>query len=145
MIAVERSDLHFDVALNAPACTEFEPDCLFTGAERLQTRKSHLITSASAFVKDSWYPTDQLTVHGGAVLQGEDFLHEWFVEPRLAAQYQVRDDLAVTAGLGAPHMGVGACVGDYNNDGWLDIYVTSYGPTADDAPPAALSSPFGSG
>ena len=100
---IERSDLQFDVALNAPACTEFEPDCLFTGAERLQTSKSHVITTTSAFVKDSWYVNDQLTLHGGLAVHGENFLNETFVEPRVAMEYQLRDDLTLTAGLGEYH------------------------------------------
>ncbi len=36
-------------------------------------------------------------------------------------------DMAVAAGLSELHMGMGASAGDYNNDGWLDIYVTSMG------------------
>ncbi len=37
-------------------------------------------------------------------------------------------DVAEQAGLAERHVGAGAAVGDYNNDGWLDIYVTSFGP-----------------
>jgi hypothetical protein len=100
---VERSVLDFDVALNAPACTEFEPDCLFTVAQRLQTSKRHRITSAAAFVKDSWYINDQLTLHSGLAIHGEGFLNKTFVEPRIAVEYQMRDDLMLTAGLGEYH------------------------------------------
>ncbi|MGE3181976.1 MAG: FG-GAP-like repeat-containing protein [Phycisphaerae bacterium] len=32
-------------------------------------------------------------------------------------------------GITSAHMGAGVAVGDYNNDGWLDIFVASYGPT----------------
>lgn len=36
-------------------------------------------------------------------------------------------DMAQSAGLGTLHLGMGASAGDFNNDGWLDIYVTSMG------------------
>ncbi|HKC70712.1 MAG TPA: CRTAC1 family protein [Terriglobales bacterium] len=37
-------------------------------------------------------------------------------------------DVTVQAGLaGAPGWGQGVCVGDYDNDGWEDLYVTYYG------------------
>ncbi len=42
-------------------------------------------------------------------------------------------DRAVEWGVAYAHMGVGTAVGDYNKDGWLDIYVTSLGPAV--APP----------
>ncbi|MGE3164567.1 MAG: CRTAC1 family protein [Planctomycetota bacterium] len=37
-------------------------------------------------------------------------------------------DRAAAAGMAEPHMGMGAAVGDYDADGDLDIFVTSYGP-----------------
>lgn len=41
-------------------------------------------------------------------------------------------DITEAAGLAEPHLGSGVAVGDYNSDGWLDIFVTSHGvPDAD--------------
>ncbi|MFO0827436.1 MAG: FG-GAP-like repeat-containing protein [Phycisphaerales bacterium] len=36
-------------------------------------------------------------------------------------------DMAAPYGLAATHCGIGASTGDFNGDGWPDIYVTSYG------------------
>ena len=36
-------------------------------------------------------------------------------------------DVTAKAGLTATGWGQGACVGDYDNDGWEDLYVTYYG------------------
>src|SRR5258705_13623300 len=36
-------------------------------------------------------------------------------------------DVTVKAGLNATGWGQGVCVGDYDNDGWEDLYVTYYG------------------
>src|SRR5499425_1048267 len=36
-------------------------------------------------------------------------------------------DVTAKAGLGSTGWGQGACVGDYDNDGWEDLYVTYYG------------------
>ncbi len=37
-------------------------------------------------------------------------------------------DITDTASVGDTGYGLGCCVGDYNNDGFTDIYVTNYGP-----------------
>ena len=36
-------------------------------------------------------------------------------------------DVATTAGVTNDRWGVGAAIGDYDNDGWPDIYVSNYG------------------
>ena len=36
-------------------------------------------------------------------------------------------DVTDKAGLGAMGWGQGACTGDYDNDGWEDLYITYYG------------------
>lgn len=37
-------------------------------------------------------------------------------------------DITDAASVGDTHYGLGCCVGDYNNDGFTDLYVTNYGP-----------------
>lgn len=36
-------------------------------------------------------------------------------------------DVTEASGVGHRGYGVGVCVGDYDNDGWLDLYVTNFG------------------
>ncbi len=44
-------------------------------------------------------------------------------------------DQATAWGLTTPHKGKGCTVGDFNNDGWLDIYETSAGPSVGPSAP----------
>ncbi|MCY4568387.1 MAG: CRTAC1 family protein [Candidatus Poribacteria bacterium] len=39
-------------------------------------------------------------------------------------------DVTEESGIGHQGYGVGVCVGDYDNDGWLDVYVTNFGSNA---------------
>src|SRR5262249_49844286 len=39
-------------------------------------------------------------------------------------------DVTASAGLAKPMYGIGAAIGDYDNDGWQDIYVTALGANA---------------
>jgi len=56
-------------------------------------------------------------------------------EPRSAKSLLYRNnrdgtftDVTDATGVGYPGWGVGTCVGDYDANGWLDLYVTSFGP-----------------
>ena len=52
-------------------------------------------------------------------------------EPTMALYRNNRDgtftDVTKEAGLAVPMFGMGATVGDYDNDGWDDLFVTAYG------------------
>ncbi len=43
-------------------------------------------------------------------------------------------DRATEFGVAATHLGVGVAVGDYDGDGWSDLFVTSFGLTAPETP-----------
>jgi hypothetical protein len=59
-------------------------------------------------------------------------------DPRLASRarhqlYRNRgngtfDDVTARSGIQHRDYGMGACAGDYDNDGWIDLYVTNFGP-----------------
>jgi hypothetical protein len=38
------------------------------------------------------------------------------------------DDVTPQSGIAQVHVGMGACAGDYDNDGWVDLYITNFGP-----------------
>ena len=38
------------------------------------------------------------------------------------------EDVTARSGIRHRGYGMGACAGDYDNDGWVDLYVTSFGP-----------------
>lgn len=43
-------------------------------------------------------------------------------------------DQAISWGVARIHQGIGACVGDYDGNGWIDIYATSHAPSGAIAP-----------
>ncbi len=88
------------LAFNDPGCTEFEPDCSISGAERLNITEQVKLNTLHAFVKDSWYLNDKLTVFPSLVLQSDDLLDKQYVDPRFSLEYSHTDDLIFTAGTG---------------------------------------------
>ena len=101
------TDADFTVAFNDPGCTEFETDCLISGADRRYTDESTTINSAHVFVKDSWYLNDRTTLFPAIVVHGEDYLDKAFIEPRLAVEYSLSSDTVLTAGTGVYHQSPG--------------------------------------
>lgn len=87
-----------------------------------EDRGSRMMGGAAAgdFNRDGWV---DLFVIGGGLRADSLFVNQ---------QDGTFLNQAASAGLATPHIGSGAAVADYNNDGWLDIFVTSFGPP--DAP-----------
>lgn len=84
----------------------------------IQERGSRMMGGAAAgdFNNDGW--VDLFVIGGG---QRADAL---FINQKNGTFI----DQAATAGLATLHIGSGVAVADYNNDGWLDLFVTSFGP-----------------
>lgn len=81
---------------------------------------------------------DIFFVNGGALVQGDDGLFVDRSGPELhdrlyrSRQGQVFEDVTEQAGVSAANRGIygmGAATGDYDNDGYVDLFVTGYGGT----------------
>jgi hypothetical protein len=75
---------------------------------------------------DGWL--DILCVNGGTTVTSSST-----TQPRHALYHNLRngkfEDVTVQAGLGQNrYYGMGVAVGDYDNDGYPDLYITSFGP-----------------
>ena len=99
-IEMERDNIDLDLNLSITPCGELDADCIFTGAERLISKKKFNYNGFRAFLKDTWYITDNLTLYPGLAYQREDYLDKQFIEPRLALEYSLSDDTTLSAGLG---------------------------------------------
>ncbi|MEE9294477.1 MAG: CRTAC1 family protein [Phycisphaerae bacterium] len=75
------------------------------------------------FNKDGWQ--DLFVLGGGG---GSQPLDKLFMNKGLNQEGKVTfTNEAQAAGVARAHVGIGAAVADVNGDGWLDIYVTSFG------------------
>ncbi len=116
---------------------------LFVAAAPAQTAMFSDQSSASGVIA-SHVPTYTASfVAGGAV---GDFDRDGFQDIFIPSGGGVPDrlfinngngtftDQAAAWGVAVAHRSTGAAVGDFDGDGWLDIYVTSLGPAGNDAP-----------
>lgn len=97
-IATGKAEL--DLALSLSPCGELDPDCILTGSERLRSVQNINYTGVQAYIKDSWYITDKLTLYPGLAFQTETISDKKFIEPRLAMEYSLSDATTLSAGVG---------------------------------------------
>jgi len=101
--SVTRINADLGLALNDPACTEFEAECQISGAERREIERNLTFTSFHGHVQDSWYANDRLTLMPGLSFRADDVLDGRFVEPRLALEYDLGNDTVLSAAVGQYH------------------------------------------
>lgn len=116
-----------------------------TGVEFTDVTKSSGITFKHAYAPEKKYIVESMS--GGAALldfDNDDRLDIYLVNsptvasagnPRSARSELWRNngegtfvDVTEKAGVGYPGWGMGVATGDYDNDGWTDLYVTCFGP-----------------
>jgi len=97
---MQRFKADVDLNLSISPCGELDPNCIFTGSERLTSKNKFNYTGFRAYVKDNWYISDKLTLYPGFAYQREDLLDKQFIEPRLALEYSVNDSTIISAGVG---------------------------------------------
>lgn len=95
--------IDYSASYNDPGGTEFEPGGSITSAERLTTKQSIDQNNVHLFVQDNWFVTDRLSLYTGLVYHGEDYLDKSYMEPRLAIEYDLGNDLIWNAGAGLYH------------------------------------------
>jgi len=95
-----REDADTNLALSLVPCGELDPDCFFTGSQKLESKKKIGYNQLHAYIKDNWYINDKLTLYPGVAVQYEDFLDNHFIEPRLAMEYSLSDTTLLSAGIG---------------------------------------------
>ena len=94
------AEADIDIDFSLPSCSEFEPDCILTGAQRLSTSESTTFDVYHAYIKDAWYLTDKLALFPGIAYRRESRFDKDILEPRLAAEYALTERTLISAGLG---------------------------------------------
>lgn len=95
------SDLYFDA--NFPNCTEFDTDCSYKDAARIQFVDTMDINYSSIFLKDRWRITDYLTIIEGIRVTHDDLTDLLIADPRFGAELALANDLTISAGFGRYH------------------------------------------
>jgi hypothetical protein len=93
----------FDLDFHDPRCTEFDPACDFTSAPRVQRKDRLRFRETALYAKDRWRLHDKFTLLAGARLSREDYLKEFFAEPRVGAEWQIAPRTRLSAGWGKYH------------------------------------------
>lgn len=109
---VQRSEADVDVSLRYPTCGELDADCFLTDADLLATAEPVNNTNTQAFVKDNWYVTDRFTLFPGLSFQQDSYFKKRFVEPRIAVEYSLSEDVLLSAGAGQYHQAPGVIEGN---------------------------------
>ncbi|MBU0675021.1 MAG: TonB-dependent receptor [Proteobacteria bacterium] len=86
-----------------PNCTEFDTDCSYKDADRIQFDDHLKVNFSSVFAKDRWTITDNLTLIGGMRVTHDDLTDILIADPRLGAELGLADDVTLSAGVGRYH------------------------------------------
>jgi hypothetical protein len=94
-------NIDFDSANIVPS--EWNPPPDYTSAERIAVDQTLNVDTVIIALKDRWNIAQPLTLVIGAQASWDDYLKKNLVEPKLSAEYNVREGTQITAGWGKYH------------------------------------------
>ncbi|MBC7993223.1 MAG: TonB-dependent receptor, partial [Rhizobacter sp.] len=86
-------------ALNA-RCTEYKPECDFTGAPRVQGSGRINASITNLYAKNRWQFTPEWALTGGVHYSHDGYLDRRYTEPRIGAEWKWSPSLLFTAAWG---------------------------------------------
>ena len=101
-IGFQQTDYSYDYKLDQIhfVCTEFDPSCNTSRRGRLVTEETFDLIETTAYINETWMPTDTLTFDIGLQWHTNDFSDEEFTHPRLAISYELNPNWTVTSKAG---------------------------------------------
>lgn len=100
---VARSNYDYTARIRYRPCSIFTPDCLTEHGELIQLRDDLPVSTFTVFAEHLWSPFEALQLTTGLRESYNDYLDEWYTEPRLAARLDVDDHWSVHASGGRYH------------------------------------------
>jgi hypothetical protein len=98
--SVESIKIDYDIdALNA-RCTEFDPECDYTSAPRLQARDTLRAKFGNAYASHRWQATDAWALSAGVHHTRDGYLGRRYTEPRVGLEWQATPGTTFTAAWG---------------------------------------------
>jgi TonB dependent receptor len=99
----QRAKFDYETRVRYRSCSRFNPECETTPGSMTAANDSAEMDSASAFVEDRWLVAESVAVTLGLRAEHLDYLDESFLEPRLAAQWQLSRGWELHAQWGQYH------------------------------------------
>ncbi|MBC7810681.1 MAG: TonB-dependent receptor [Burkholderiales bacterium] len=99
----QRARYDYDLRFRFRSCTNFTPDCRVNRGPLISARDSITVNTTEAFVEDRWQLIDPVAVTFGAHATHNDYLDETYVEPRVAAEWQLNAQWSTHASWGKYH------------------------------------------
>lgn len=98
--SLERNRLSLDLDLLNPHCTEFDPQCDLTGAQREIVNQRLNVNRYDVFVRDRWQLLPQWALTTGLRHSGDRYLRRKYTEPRLGLEWAWSADTTFSAAWG---------------------------------------------
>ncbi len=102
-IELQRAEFDYATRIRYRSCSRFSPECDVDRGEMTQSNDSAIMNTASLFIEDRWSVRKDLALILGLRAEHNDYLDESHLEPRLAAQWQLKANWDVHAQWGQYH------------------------------------------